>query len=772
MANKNYLMRYISSLLCLIVFFSNLYSQSHTLFGQWKSYLPYHRSYKITETPHKVFCNTQYSLYSVDKEDLSLELYDKTNYLNDINVCYHTYDPYNDQVIIFYNNGNIDLLGSDGTRNATDILDNVNINTPKTINDVFVADADHAYLAYDYGLTEFNPRTLNFGFTCFTGFEVNTVLKRGEEIYIGSEQGILKIDLSKGLNTNDISIWDIISIEPCNDLINYNGELLIVEDYRILKLNSDGSSKTVFNIGDNIHNIKSVHLKGDTLVVSSFYNGDYSTYVDVTNLKGYEVHYGACIANINDAIIDNEGKTWYSGFHNNLSYSEGINLPCKSININSPYSIDCADLYSDDGYIFVASGGVKKINYDYAYNDNGFYYFKDGLWKSVNKENSAFIRNHNIQNFLNIISTSDNKTAYVGTYGHGLIELNLENDSIKLYDASNSLLREVPGDPGKIRIADFVFDSKGNLWMSQFATTRQLVVKSADGHWYSFVLPTSSKNLADMTIDEYDRIWIKELNNGAIIFDYNNTLDNTTDDKTFIINESNTVMGTDVINCMKTDLDGNIWVGTDKGPVAFECASQIMDGNCSGTKKKTVLNGIAEYVLNEVNINCIEVDGANRKWIGTSSGVYVLNPSGEEELEHFTKDNSPLFSNQIYSLAFNKASGEMMIGTEYGLLSYKTETIEGTSKNKSEAYAYPNPVPPDYNGKIAIKGLARDSNVKITDISGNLIFETKSLGGQAIWDGTDFRGNRVGSGVYIALCSNVSDVTEKDVIAVKIFFVK
>ena len=42
-----------------------------------------------------------------------------------------------------------------------------------------------------------------------------------------------------------------------------------------------------------------------------------------------------------------------------------------------------------------------------------------------------------------------------------------------------------------------------------------------------------------------------------------------------------------------------------------------------------------------------------------------------------------------------------------------------------------------------------------TDISGNLVFETSSEGGQASWDLTTYNGKRVSTGVYIVFCANI-----------------
>ncbi len=276
-----------------------------------------------------------------------------------------------------------------------------------------------------------------------------------------------------------------------------------------------------------------------------------------------------------------------------------------------------------------------------------------------------------------------------------------------------------------------------------------------------------------MTIDQNDFKWIKIINNGLIVYDTRGTINDYTDDRQISINKSTTEsMISNNVTALKTDLDGNVWVGTDQGPVVFECSSGIFDGNCTPTRKKTVLEGIAAYVLDQVNITSIEIDGANRKWIGSTSGLYVLSSSGEEELMHFTEDNSPLFDNIITALSYNGESGEMIIGTAKGILSYKTKTLEGKIRNSPYAFAYPNPVPPDYSGPIAVKGLARDANVKITDIAGNLIYETKALGGQAIWNGRDLHGTRVGSGVYTIFSTGTNNFDTPEAIALKIFIVR
>lgn len=149
-------------------------------------------------------------------------------------------------------------------------------------------------------------------------------------------------------------------------------------------------------------------------------------------------------------------------------------------------------------------------------------------------------------------------------------------------------------------------------------------------------------------------------------------------------------------------------------------------------------------------VTVIAVDGANRKWVGTeSSGLYLLSADGQNQIKHFTTENSPLFSDNISSLNINDVTGEVFIGTEKGLLSYQSDAVPGEKENCGDLTVYPNPVMVGYDGDVAVKGVISNGTVKITDVSGGLVFEGKSLGGQAVWDGKNLKGEKVKSGVYI-----------------------
>ncbi|MBP9196177.1 MAG: regulator, partial [Saprospiraceae bacterium] len=224
------------------------------------------------------------------------------------------------------------------------------------------------------------------------------------------------------------------------------------------------------------------------------------------------------------------------------------------------------------------------------------------------------------------------------------------------------------------------------------------------------------------------------------------------------------------VNSLVVDLDGSIWVGTDRGPVVFDCGDPFSE-SCRGNTRKVIVDGIPALLLRDEDILSIEVDGGNRKWFGTRNGIFVQSPDGITQEAKFDVRNSPLLDNKVTDLGFNTDSGEMFVISTGGIQSYKTETTGGGRSHSTNVYAFPNPVRPDYTGPIAIKGLVRDANVKITDINGRLVYETKALGGQAVWDGNDYNGVRAASGIYLVFSANENTSQSSDAFVTKIMIV-
>ena len=750
------------------------HAQSHLYFGEWKSYLPFNKSFSLSATPNKIFCSSEYSLYSIDKDDFSIEFYDKVNVLSDVEIIDHIYDHFNNQLVIVYRNGNMDVMTDGELYNITDILENTTILGKKKLNDIIIGSEDYAYLAFDYGITQFNLKTYEFGFTCFTDFPVNSLVKKGNKLFMGSDNGIYAFDFEKRNNPADFLQWEKVYAFPVQEITAFNDKLYSVYKDTLFYLDDDGTATDVYIDEEPEFYIKFITVSNDILILGIEKNNGYSSKVVFIDKEHNIQKRDACPVNLADVLIDEKGRIWYSDEYDFLKYTEGFNGECNKITIDGPPSAKCMQIKTKDDKIFIAPGGVHKINYTYTdpLDFSGFYMFSDGKWTVFNGETVPEMKEKQIFNVITVQPDKSGKTVFAGSHWAGLLELNLEDNSAKVWDETNSKLDVAQGDYERVRIADLTLDNDGDLWITDFLALKPLVVYTKDKQWFSFKLQNGINEVADLEVDQNNYKWMQIINKGILVYDNANTIEDPTDDRQIILTTANTNLPSNNVNAIKTDRDGSIWVGTDAGPLVFECGSALFEGKCKGVKKKTVLEGIPAYVLDKVNITAIEVDGANRKWIGSTSGLYVLDANGEEELMHFTVDNSPLFDDNITSLAYNGESGEMIIGTAKGVLSYKTKTLAGRIRNSYYAYAYPNPVPPDYHGYIAIKGLATDANVKIADINGRLVYETKALGGQAIWDGLDLNGKRVNSGVYLIFSTGTTNYDTPEAIALKLFFIR
>ena len=201
------------------------------------------------------------------------------------------------------------------------------------------------------------------------------------------------------------------------------------------------------------------------------------------------------------------------------------------------------------------------------------------------------------------------------------------------------------------------------------------------------------------------------------------------------------------VTSMVEDRDGAIWVGTDNGIGIFNCGD-ISKEACNAYLPIVKTNGFNAYLFQKETIRCMAVDAANQKWIGTNNGAWLVSQDGLSIIEHFTKDNSPLPSDTIEQMIIEPNNGEVFFKTNQEWVSYRSTATKAANHQES-IFIFPNPVPPDFSGLISFKKLVDHAQVKITDINGKLIYQTRALGGQAVWNGKTYEGNPVATGIYL-----------------------
>lgn len=741
--------------------------------GQWKSHLPYQVGLTVSQSEDKIFYGTPYSLVILDRHDYSTRFLDKLSGLSDIGVKLVRYNATNQKLLIAYNNSNIDLLKADGSvTNLSQLKTNSNIVGDKEVYHVFY-DHQYAYLSCGFGIVKLDTDDEEFIYTTFTDAKVNAITIYQGFIYAATETGLYRVPENSTLNLADFSLWQRMDAEEgfpetytSKGVIVYNDQLYadvndtlnIFQDEVLVPFHEEPDSYLVFLSAEGPHLLAGYSCIGDNCpskVLIFDENGAFTTASS------------GCVNRATYAIESADGGIWYANLYQAYRFSYPGSADCNAWTFNSPLSGNSSDIEVVDGKVYVASGGVNASGY-YLFRGDGFFTLIDGQWRIYNRYSDPvlFDNNAHLDNFRIAVHPDKNK-FYVGSYYGGLIEVE-DNEITNVYTSENSPMQDYADEPGRERVSGLAFDLDKNLWLTNRGADKPLTEIGNDGVWHSFAMP--QRELSQLIVDNNGYKWatVFSSNGGVVVFDEGDNPDISTDDKFRFINNSNSRIPSLRVNTISIDKEGDIWVGTNEGVVVFQCGNDPFSGNCVGSRPIVEQDGIPAYLLESEDVHCIAVDGGNRKWFGTSNGVFVQSPEGRTELAHFTVDNSPLFDNNIADIAIDGKTGEVYIGTGKGIISYRGEAIDGGIINDLTAYAFPNPVRHEYDGPIAIRGLAQDANVKITDINGTLIYETKSLGGQAIWDGKDYNGRKASSGVYLVFSTGTNNFDVPDALVTKI----
>ncbi|MEM9820891.1 MAG: hypothetical protein AAF985_07455 [Bacteroidota bacterium] len=766
-------------LLILASIFQFSFAQGPLKIGQWRSYLPYQVGRSVTQSADKVYYAARFSVLILDKLDNSVELLSKVEGLSDAGMNIVKYDPFNETLIITYDNGNMDLLTESGEIVNLPFIQTSDILGDKEIVDIHVASEDKAYFAMGFGLKVLNVKKQEFGDETKAGFRFNGVTTLDGYIYAASNEGLYRVP-ENGANIQDFSAWERMDGAhgfpeeyEVRSVTSFNGQLYLAID-DVVSRYKDGQLDSLYT--EEGHEIRFLTSEGEHLMVGSyctFINGQGQLrtcngkvlFFDAND--NFQLFGGDCVNRPRYGIEDQNGKVYYADDWDKYRIADSATGFCDKTqyDIDSPFAHTIGEIHIDeDGSLLIASEVVPPFN---NFTSAGLFTFSENNWEVFNTFTNSELNGNRA--FYRIAVHPENKKIYIGTRWDGLIEF--DGETFVTYNRDNSSLAP-SADPNRVRVNGLVFDQENNLWMSNHTAERPIVVLKNDGTFTNNFLPISTKELRQMAIDQSGFIWIATDENGVYVYDYNGTIDDPSDDRLQWFTTQNSALPTDRVNCLEIDLDGNAWIGTQEGAVVFECQEGVFENSCQGTRQIVEVDGISAFLLETENVRTIAVDGANRKWFGTNNGIFVQSPDGKEQVATFDVTNSPLFDNIITDIAINNQTGEVFIGTGKGLISVKTDALAGGNNHeRSGVYAFPNPVRPDYDGPIAIKGFARDSNIKITDVNGQLIYETTALGGQAIWDGRDYNGRKASSGVYLVLATRTSNRDVPEAIVTKILLI-
>ncbi len=779
-------MRSFFLVLLSLLFFSTTFAQTDLMLGEWKSLLPINTGKHVATGNGKIFYGADSGIYVLDEDDIdNPQFYSTIDGLSAINVDKIAFNENKGELIIAYNNSIIDIFSPENIFTIRDIFSNTSIQGSKKINDISISkNGEFAYFATGFGILQYNLDNLEFGFTTNPSEKVNAISILGSTIFAAMESGCYKIDLNSNANVSFFGDWKLLdSTAGIGELyhatfVDVIGESIFLgADDNIYHSNDGGESFEIIYTYDDLEFFaqEMIAYNNHVMLVLKHESGQ-SQFVffdennEVTFVDEFcgDVSYGAA--------VDGQGRIWCGDGYQRLRYKTGIDASCEKINYNTPYGFSVSEMDSKGDQLFVATGGVND-NFNVNFNKDGFYEFTDNEWIIQNFKTTDKIE-PSVTSFFTIAAHPSKDLAFAGSYWAGLYVYDSESNEIidffDQYNTPDSGLGPTIGDEARTRIASLVFDENDNLWMANFGAEKPLVVYTDNGNWFNFYVGSNS-NISDLVIDDFGYIWmiVNGNNGGVLVYDIGGILEDPNDGDAYRFIRNNELPAGSA-KTLAVDLTGDVWLGTTEGAMVFECGSAVLDEEiCNANHPKFVQEGIPAFLLETELVQTIMIDGANRKWFGTRNGVFVQSANTDEQIAHFTTDNSPLFDNDILDLEYKESTGEVYIGTAKGIMIYRSDATGTSDKHRQEVYAFPNPVTPDHEGPIAINGLARNANVKITDLNGKLVFETTALGGQAIWDGTHYdRSSKVAAGVYLVFSSTTDVFNEPDTYVTKILVVR
>jgi ligand-binding sensor domain-containing protein len=706
--------------------------------GQWRVHLPYRKTANIAETPRYVYTWSSFGFYRYDKEVGGSERLSKIQGFSDAAISTIKYNTAKDLLLIAYQDANLDLVRNGQIININDIQ-RATVNGLKNITNI-VFEGDYAYLACTFGIVVLDVEKLEITASYKDlGFgDINDVVLFNTILYTATNTGIYRVN---GQNPNDPASWELFDGGATQFLHVVNNKLFSVRPTGIRYF--DGTWNAIAG-ADTYNSIFSINnklyiAKKDTLLIIE---------PNLALTKKF-------INTLKTAIASADGSIWYTT-DNAGTLQLKPNGELVFTIPNGPYSTAMGLMGNVDDEVIVAGGRINST-FGFTFSLNGYYRYKNEQWiNSLENPNPAV---DTLYDFYAIATNPKNNDVWIGAYWQALVRL--RNGAVMdVYTQQNSKLKFSIQNV----LAGMTLDKSGNLWMCNYGADSALVVRTADGQWGAMPLG-NVHNVTQIVVDDKNRKWMVAPRNngfGLLVYDDNKTPLNPNDDFGPKLLSSNVGSGNlpdNVVNCIAKDRDGEIWIGTVKGPAVFSNPSNILSDKPSDARRIVIGEGTdIGYLLGNEVINCIYIDGGNRKWMGTNNGAWLVSADGQKILKNFNTENSPIFSNTVLQITVNEKTGEVFFGTDLGMISFKGDAT-AAEETHGNVLVYPNPVRENFEGDLSIRGLAQDANVKITDIAGNLIYETVANGGMATWNMRSFNGRKASTGVYL-IFSGTDDASD------------
>jgi len=730
----------------------------------WQGYFSYNEIKDLSESPSAIFAASENALFSKNITTNQIKTTNTIDGLSGQTISALYYSPIFNKTLVGYKNG-LMIAINDVEGTMLNIVDIINKQLPTNIKKInhFMEYDGIVYVSCDFGIVQFNLATMQFGDTYFIGdngseISVTQTAVYNGYIYASTNNGIRKADITSK-NLIDFNQWIKIAVGSWSSIATLNTGLFAINSSGYVhKYDTNTDSFTGYlQLSQAAVDMRAT---ADYLIITTsnsvyIYNDQMTLVrrIDSSQITGIQPSF-ICATSIGDYI--------YIGTKENGLITTTISVVSVFENTmpSGPSRNNVFALQVASESLWAVYGDYSGTYNPYPLDSYGISKFSSTGWLNIPYEKVL-----GAKSIVRVIINPNNENeVYMGSGYSGLLKI--ENDiPTFLYNQTNSGLDEIsfiPGYHNDVRINGGAFDKFGNLWVNNSLVQKGLKVFKTDGQWQGFSLDgilnkSISTSMGRMIIDKNSTKWWCTNTDGLI--GYNESTDKF---KKITFGPDKGNLPTSDVRAIAVDNKSQLWIGTTKGLRILSNIGNFLTEDQMTTKPIIIIDdNLAQELLYEQSITDIAVDGANFKWIGTAdSGVFLVSPNGQETKYHFTAKNSPLPSDVINDIDINGLTGEVFIATDKGLVSFKgTSTIANEDLNN--AYVYPNPVRPEYSGTVKIAGLLDKANIKITDIEGNLVYETTSEGGTIEWDTTAFGKYKVASGVYMIFISAQDGIETK-----------
>lgn len=735
-------------LLYLSLFFSTLiFAQDYS--GQWEGHYSYLNITGIAHDQDNVLASAENAIF---KHNINTQENSNTSTINGLTgetISYYYYSDIYSTSVIGYENGLVEIVTPERVITVVDILNKPSIPPNiKRINHIYEFNG-LVYLSCDFGISTYSLDNLEFEDSYFIGIagghiSVKQTTVKDDYIYAATNEGIKRAQHADS-NIIDFSLWETLTTSATNwkSITTFNDRIYAIDSANSLYYNYNGTSfDNQSNLTTSVldHRVANGKMLITSASVTNVYDAPLTNIQTINNQPEYGSNFTVSTLTNNKVFIGTESDGIFSF---NLSDAT-LNQQIKP---NGPTENSAFSITATKNELWVVYGAHSSLGSPFPQTKKGFSHLKNNNW--LNTEYS------NVLTAANLVSVTVNPfnpdQVFMGSFWDGLLEVNNDIPTV-LYNETNTDLELWNG---WILSQKSTFDSDGKLWFTTVRVNDPLkVYNPQDGSLISYEFsslfsnPGSDEiNYSDIVIDQNNVKWLGTTLNGVVGFSENN---GTTMIKN--ISEDNGNLPSFVVRAIAIDNDNNLWIGTNLGlRVLYNTSGFFTTANPQAESIIILEEGIPKELMFGQTITDIKVDGANNKWVSTlDAGVFLFSPDGQNTIHHFTKDNSPLPSNGITDMSIDNTSGVIYFATEKGMVAFNANSTTSAT-DLENVVIQPNPVRPNYNGNVIIKGLVDGSNIKITDVSGNLVDENTVKGGTYEWNQTAFGKHKVASGVYIVM---------------------